>query len=451
MDKRTSIGTKRHGSKGEAEILTHRCYLYLQPILEALNRKLDRRLVNTFLELVLVLVINRHRNQGMLLSELGGQLISPEQAPAGTKRIANLIHSQRWQAKDVEEYLWEQADEGLDHLLHPQEDVYVVWDESILEKPESLTPEGLCAVRSAKAGRLKRIKPGFYNPPGGRPIFVPGFNWLQILLVRSGDPPVLAHLHCWTTRGEHTSSKREEEHSLLRRLALKWGFTVVHVWDQGFAGHPWVSRALLYKVRFILRWKKGYTLINAKGEQKKAWEITRGKRSLDHRQIWDARRRCYRKTGIVYQPVWLPDLPNSPLCLVVSRPGKGKKPWYLLTNEPIASVEDAWRIVFGYSHRWQVEMSIRYDKSELAFESPRIVKWEDRLKFLQIAALVHGFLLSLLSPVLQTTIAWLLDTWCHRNGKWSLKVKTPLYRLRLALSQLWSAYRPHCLPILNSG
>lgn len=31
-----------------------------------------------------------------------------------------------------------------------------MWDESVLEKPESLRAEGLCAVRSSKAARLKR-------------------------------------------------------------------------------------------------------------------------------------------------------------------------------------------------------------------------------------------------------------------------------------------------------
>lgn len=451
MDKGTPNETKKQESAKKAEQLSQQCYGYLRPILEKLNRQLDRRLVNTLLHLVIVLVINRNRNQGMLLSELGAQLLSPKHAPAGVKRIANLLHSAKWQAKDLEEMLWQQADEGLDQLLHPQEEVHVIWDESVLEKPESLQAEGLCPVRSAKATRLKRIKPGFYNPPGGRPIFVPGFNWLQILLVGRGRPPLLAHLHFWTTRGEQASRKRDDEHTLLRRLAQRWGRQVVHVWDQGFAGAPWLGLALLYQVRFIVRWKKGYDLVNAKGEQKKAWETCRGKRSLDHRLIWDARRRCYRKTGVFYQPVWLPTLSDFPLCLVVSRPGPGKKPWYLLTNEPVASVEDAWKIVFGYSRRWQVEMSIRYDKSELAFESPRIVKWEDRLKFLQIAALVHGFFLSLLSPLWQETVQWLLDTWCHRNGKWSLDVKAPLYRLRLALSQLWLAYRPPCLPKLNSG
>ena len=91
-------------------------------------------------------------------------------------------------------YLWQQANEKVKALLRGKEEAYVIWDESVLEKAESLQVEGLCAVRSTKAVRLKRIKPGYFNPPTGRPIFVPGFNWLQILVTGLTDAPRLSHL-----------------------------------------------------------------------------------------------------------------------------------------------------------------------------------------------------------------------------------------------------------------
>lgn len=127
---------------------------------------LDRRLVHPFLDLVLVILIQRHRSQGLVLSELGDQLLGLTQGPAGVKRITRLLHSTRWQSDLLVAYLWELGSQAVNRLVHPQEDVYVLWDESVLEKPESLHAEGLCAVRSAKAPRLKRIKPGYFNPPG---------------------------------------------------------------------------------------------------------------------------------------------------------------------------------------------------------------------------------------------------------------------------------------------
>jgi hypothetical protein len=412
---------------------------------------MDRRLVQTFLDLLLIIVMHRHRNQGLLLSELGGHLLGGEHAPAGTKRIGNLLRHLGWSDQDVENYLWERADQAIDQRLDPQEDVYVIWDESVIEKPESLKAERLCAVRSSKARRLKRIKPGYYNPPTGRPVFVPGLNWLQVVVTGMKGAPALAHIRFWTTRGEAKTTKREEEHRLLREVAQRWGRTVIHLWDRGFAGAPWLGLAIFYQVRFIVRWQKDYKLTAPDGRRLKTWECSRGKRSLDHRMIHDTRRRCERKTGIVFLPVRVPDFPHFPLTLVVSRPGKGRKPWYLITNEPITTVQDAWRIVLAYNRRWQIEMSIRYSKSELAFESPRLFAWDRRAKLLAIAALVQAFLFSLLEDCLLPLRSWLLTHGCHRTGKRNRSVPAPLYRLRLALSLLWLSYRPSTLPRLNSG
>ncbi len=41
-----------------------------------------------------------------------------------------------------------------------------------------------------------------------------------------------------------------------------------------------------------------------------------------------------------------------------------------MTNEPVENAEVAWRVVQAYARRWQIEMSLRFNKSELALESP---------------------------------------------------------------------------------
>ncbi len=421
---------------------------YLRGLLGALDACLDRRLVETFLALVLVIVMHRHRNHGLLLSELGSYLASPKQAPAGTKRISRLLHSPKWSSELIETYLWMKADERVEELKGAGKTVLVVWDESVLEKPESLKLEGLSPVLSSRAKRLKRIKPGYFNPPGGRPICVPGDHWLQVLVVGLDGPLQVAHLRWWSTRGENGLQKRAVEGEILREVARKWGSQVIHVWDRGFAGSPWLTLAQIHSVRFILRWPKAYRLADAEGQERKAWQMTKGKRSWDHRLVWDARRRCQRKVGVIAVPVF--DRENQqPLWLVVARPGAGREPWYLLTNEPVRSTEDAWRVVLAYARRWNVELSLRFDKCELAFESPRLYQWETQMRLLLIATLAYAFLLSLL--FFKDLVTWMLQHWCHRTGQWSLKVKAPLYRLRTALSRLWLAYPPPLLQILSSG
>jgi hypothetical protein len=423
---------------------------FLAPLLERLDAHLDRRLVRTFGQGVAALLRWRHRAHGLLLSELGGYLLAPAQAPAGTKRLSNLLRSPHWSPALVEQFLWEQADQRLAAGEAVGEDGLVVWDESVLEKPESVASADLGAVRSSKGRRLTRIKPGFYRPPGA-PIFVPGLHWVGLLLLGRSGPPTVAAMRWWTTRGPRASDLRTQETQLLDQCTQAWGRRVCHLWDRGFAGSPWLRAALTRRVRFVLRWPGRYKLGDAQGRERKAWEIARGQRSWEHRLLWDARHHCERRTGILALPVRSPepDLADCPLWLVVARRGRGQEPWYLLTTEPVHTAEDAWRVVFAYARRWQIEMAWRYGKSELAMESPRLWTWERRQKLLLLATVAYAFLLSLLAPTRAPLRRWLLRYWCHRTGKRSRETATPLYRLRSALSRLWQAYLPSPLP--NSG
>ena len=434
-DKRKEAEKQEQSKQVESQLVK-----LLWPILIQLNQKLDRRLVKTFLGLVMAILMHRHRNNGLLLSELGGYLLGADHCRAGTKRISSLVHSARWNGGVIEDLFWQQGRQRVEELWEQGERPLVIWDESVLEKPESLQAEGLCAVRSSKAVRLKRIKPGFFNPPGGRPVFVPGFHWLKILVIGCQGTPTLAHMCWWTTRGEQQSQKRTEEGAVLTHIDQLWGKEVMHIWDRGFAGNPWLTQAFLHGARFVLRWPKNYQLLDEQEQLRKPGDISKGKRSWDHRLLWDARRRCQRQTGIIAFPVADPTH-RQPLWLVVAR-RKGQSPWYLLTSQPAHSPQLAWQIVLAYARRWQVEMAIRYNKCELAFESPRLFHWQHRLKLLLIAGLAYAFLLSLLAPSLTDLCAGLLRTFCHRTGKRSRETPAPLYRLRIGLSFLWLFHPP---------
>jgi len=260
--------------------------------------------------------------------------------------------------------LWQQGTQRVEELWGQGERPLVIWDESVLEKPESLQAQGLCAVRSTKAMRLKRIKPGFFNPPGGKPIFVPGFHWLKVLVVGRTGKPTLVHMRWWTTRGEQKSQKRTEESAVLSKIDEIWGKEVLHVGDRGFAGNPWLTQVFLHGARFVLRWPQNYYLLDEQEQLRKPGEISKGKRSWDHRLLWDARHHCECKTGIIAFPVFDPTH-HQALWLVIAR-RKNQSPWYLLTSQPAHSPQLAWQMVLAYARRWQVEMAIRFNKSELA-------------------------------------------------------------------------------------
>lgn len=446
---------KQPGPQADPELascMQRLLHTFLRPIGDRLAHLLDIRLVLTALELVQAILTHRHTKMGLLLSELGGYLLGPEQATAGTKRISNLIHASGWYADDIREALWTQAEARVRELHAAGEEALIVWDGSVWEKPESQASPDWCIVRSSKARRLARRRKGLTCPPPGPPILVPGLHWEGMLVVGMQGAPVVADLVWWTTHGTHATTQAAVNQQLLDHAAMAWGASVRHVWDRGYCGSPWVQAGLVAGVPFVLRWKKGVKLLNNWGDAQKAWEIARGKRSQGYRWLRDPQTRQLLKVGIVAIPVTLVDHPQ-PLWLVVARLGAGREPWYLLTADPIRTLADAWVVVLAYARRWQIEGVWRASKSELAFESPRVKEWEVRQKLLLLATLAYAFLLHLLGPPFADLCAYLLRVWCHRTGKRYKQAALPLYRLRAALSRLWIAAPPPGLhqPRLNSG
>jgi Transposase DDE domain len=440
MPQNYAISTDELQASSVARHLAQRLILHMLPFLKLLDDQVDHRLVLTAVLSVASIIMLRNRSHTLLLSELGGYILDPLHAPAGTKRLSNLLHCAKWQASLLEHYLWTNASRRLTDLKKTDDDALLVWDESVIEKPESIAIEGLSSVRSSKAARLTRIKPGFYQKPKGK-VFVPGMQWLSVLLLGMSGAPTLAAMKWWTTRGAEATTAREVEAKLLDEAATAWGRDVIHVFDRGFAGSPWLGKLVSHNSRWIMRWPKGYQLLDYEGQWRKTWQISRGKRSTSHRQIWDAARQCWRKSGLVALRCAHRDYAIA-LWLVVVRPGRGQQPWYLLTNEPVADEAGAWRIALAYARRWQIEQAFRYCKSELGFESPRTWDWESRIKLLLLASMAYSYMLSLLDEEMAEVRAWLLEQWCHRTGKRLRRVAAPLYRLRAALSRLWLAHLP---------
>lgn len=271
-----------------ANQLVRHLQTFLAPLLKDLDAQIDKRLVGTFLNTIRAILEHRHRNCGLLLSELGGFLLSPDHAPAGTKRISNLLRCVNWTFEAIARFLWQEADTRRKALIAEEETVLVVWDDSVNEKPESQKAEGLGPVRSSKAKRLSRIKPGYYRPPGP-PVFVPGLNGLCLLVMGTNGPPTVLGMEWWTTRkteeGPEPQSGRTLRSGWLSAVAHAGGRTVVHVFDRGDAGAPWLGEMLRLNVRFVQRWPKGQYLVDAEGQMKKAWQISRGKRSWEHRSV----------------------------------------------------------------------------------------------------------------------------------------------------------------------
>src|SRR5258708_19134629 len=172
----------------------------------------------------------------------------------------------------------------------------------------------------------------------------------------------------WSRKGAQATSAREQEGHLLRECARRWGRRVLHLFDRGYAGAPWLGDLARQGVRFVMRWPKRYQLLDSKGVERKAWQIALGKRAWGApRWIWDGQLRKLRQTSVVALPVRHAGY-GGPLWLVVAR--RGGEPWYLLTNEPIESEEAALPGGVAYSRRGESENRFFLGEKEVRNEVP---------------------------------------------------------------------------------
>jgi Transposase DDE domain len=431
-------GSKLVGGLPLTNFFSLQLQVFLAPLLIFLDQLLDRRLVSTFAGLCQSIIRLRSRSTGLYLSELGSYLLSAAQAPAGTKRISNLLRSPKWSDENITNYLALQAQLHLQQLP-PKQQALLVWDESVQEKAESIKSEGLCAVRSSKAYRLLRIKPGYYQPPTKEPVHVPGLRWVGLLLCGLQQAPQLVRFRWWTSRSPQFCSLLQVRLELLEWARELFGRLVLHLFDRGYASENWLGLLLGQHDRFLLRWPSHFKLVDEKAGQKSAYRFSVGRKASSSKQVWDMVRKCFVKRSLLWQKCWHAAYPDRPLTLIICRPGrKGRQPWYLLTNEKVKTDKQAWKLVQAYARRWQIEQSFRFTKSELGMESCRLWFWENKMKLLQIVALVYAFLLTLLEQNLRKKIQSLLRQACHRTGKRCRSTPTPLYRIRLALANLFN-------------
>ncbi|MFC5411256.1 hypothetical protein ACFPMF_18185 [Larkinella bovis] len=230
------------------------------------------------------------------MSELGGKLLGEQHAPAATKRISNLLRSKAWSHTLIEAFLLEKAQNVAQQLQDQPQVGVLIWDESVIEKSESIRSEGVYAVRSSKAKRLKGSRPGFFNPPGGRPVPVPGFEWMGLLLAGLKTHPCIAFFWWYTPRGEHAQDRLLLQTGLLQEAVKAFGRCGLCL---GYAGKRGLGKLIEQAVPFVLRWPQRYQLVDQKG-QRNAWKIARSKPAQVRRAIWDAHQHQWRKGAWPY-------------------------------------------------------------------------------------------------------------------------------------------------------
>ena len=418
---------------------------YISPLTQVLDSQIDSRLVSTFYNLFVTILMFRNRSMGLLLSELGGYICGFGRAPAGTKRISNLLRSKKWSSAIIDDFLFSRTIDQVEQLIKQGKRALLLWDDSRVEKHESWVCEGLCSVWSSKAKRLTRIRPGFFSPPKQR-ICVPGFQWTGVFLSHLGGIPSVCQMSWWTTRGKFKEDPDNIIWRLLKKINQHLGQSLIHVFDRGYANEKMLRYLFHFEQDFIIRWKKNYLLTHEEKGEKKTHLLARSFKARKSKVVTDKVRKQKKRVTISWAPVTHADYPDNQLFLIIIRDKKNyNSPMYIITSLNIEKAKDAWEVMFSYMHRWEAEQGFRFLKSEMALESPRLWFWDNRMKLMAIVTLAYDFLLYLMSNW-KSIIPIFFKRWCHRTGKRYRDASIPLYRLRLAIS--------NCLFVLwaqNSG
>lgn len=464
-----------------------KCFTFLRPFLKTLDTHVDARLVRTAANLVPVILKRHDRSQALLLSQLGDDLEREGHGPAGTKRIDNLLKTTDWQATDIADYLIAEAKDlvAQEAARVPEQRALCILDGSVAEKPESAQLEGLAPINSAKARRLRRPRPqlgkGYYRGPLGPPTVLPGFSWQGILVTgweeRSAKRPVELAASLFYRRVAKTDERHDELAEEIptadtgtagRKLVTDFveaigADSLLFVGDREYGNTPWETFLFAQHLPAVIRWKKGQHLRPEDAPSVKDPLVSPSARHEEGIPAWQLAQRklLFRQEKTIYHPrnpkqplpVTFGAVPvrlvddEEPLWLVYVRLGKGGRrrrngePWYLLTNLPLVTYEDVWRVVVAYAARWQIEQAIRLNKTELRIESVRVRTWERRAKLLALASLAYAFLVWLLGDGTSPLVHRVLQI-IHRTGRQANEAWRPIYRLLQALAKLWKAHTP---------
>ncbi|MFK7797462.1 MAG: hypothetical protein AB8E82_08405 [Aureispira sp.] len=104
---------KKLEAKKNAPKFIHQAVEYLEPLVGDLREKLDKRLTYTVFDSFIGMLQFRNQANSLLLSELGAYVNGPEHAPAGIKRLSNLLRDKHWSYEDAKKFLLKKTEKKL--------------------------------------------------------------------------------------------------------------------------------------------------------------------------------------------------------------------------------------------------------------------------------------------------------------------------------------------------
>ncbi len=398
--------------------LTDRFAADLAPLLTTFAHEMDQRLVRSVREALLAILVHPRPGQALMLTTFAEQSPHRPRLIHTVKRFYRLLHHPAFHARTISSWLLRRGTERWD----PAADELVLVDGSELIKPYAVRMEHLARV----ANPLTRQ---------GGPKTMPGY-WL-LAAVRTSLTKGMAQILDWrvySTRQPGFRSENQVSQQFLDRLLARVGRHAVLVMDRGFGRFALLAHLASRQARFVVRLtaKRDFA-VDDEGMVNLALLAYRLPLVYE-RVVYDPLRKADVLARYGSRQVRRKEIPGE-LTLVVQWLADIEEPWLLLTNEPVHSEADAWRIVRCYWRRMEIEESFQYLKSEVGLESFRVREFAAIERMVALGMVIYAFLVELLQAG-----GSLVSVLCRLTRWLGLKTeKETVYKLRWGINRLLTA------------
>ncbi len=398
--------------------LTDRFAAYLAPLIAGLAQEMDHRLIRSVKEALIAILVHPRPGQALMLTTFAEQSPHRPRLIHTVKRFYRLLHHPSFQPATVRRWLVER---GTDHWDEATDELVLI-DGSELIKPYAVHMEHLARV------------PNPLTKQGG-PKTMPGY--LLLAAVRTSLTKGMAQIldwRVWSTREPGFRSENQVTQQFLDRLLARVGRHAVLVMDRGFGRFALLGRLAALQARFVVRLtsKRDFE-VDDEGMVHLALLAYRLPLVYE-RVVYDPLRKAEVLARYGFRRVHRKEIPGE-VTLVVQWLADIEEPWLLLTNEPVHSEHDAWRIVRCYWRRMEIEQSFRYLKSEVGLDSFRVREFAAIERMVALGMVIYAFLVELLQ-----TGGSLVSLLCHLTRWLGLKTeKETAYKLRWGINRLLTA------------
>lgn len=313
--------------------------------------------------------------EGLVVTEIARALRQPEEAlEAVWQRVRRHVASREWGKYETAV----RQRFAQDRVAGIHDGTPVVVDLSDLSKPYAQKMEFLATVRDADESSLRKTL-----------VLNPGY-WLfesDLPLGRQGDPlPVVCFP--FSVEDPRIGSQNRAIDQGLELLRTALAGRGILIFDRGFDSDVVFGLLEAKQLRFLCRLVGNRTLLDAERHSWGLAEVVAERTSLTHEmpcEVWKDHSWHRRLIRLGWRSVRLPDTGELYTLIVAADARHPEGRLLLLTNVPVHTFLDAFKLLRHYYLRWRTEDAIRILKTQLGLETVRVHDFDSIRRLIEFA------------------------------------------------------------------